>query len=206
MHIRLGLSCAIAATSLVGCSTLGISNHSLDYKNSPEIPALTYPSNINARSATPLYPAPSIEHDALKNAPDYENKRGNRFVLPRPEILAQGAVANNNSNEQNPHVGRPLLLSDSEDSPLLRIEGPSSTIWQYTQATISTLNYSIIAQGKDGYESTIKVGEDSYVLRLSFFAGRSYDLQLFQLNNQAADANKAKDILTQIYQNWPMNS
>lgn len=201
MHIRLVLSCAIAV-SLVGCSSLGISNRSLEYKETPTLAPLQYPSSINARPATPLYPAPSIDELALKNAPVYANKRGNRFQLPRPEAIAQGAIATDFNDASN-HVGRPLLLNNSEDFPLLRIEGPSSAIWQYAQATIATLNYPLLSQGKDGYESTIKVGEDSYVLRLSFVAGRSYDLQLFQLDNQPADADKAKDILTQIYQNWP---
>ena len=202
MQKRLGLSCAIIAVSLAGCSTLGISNRSLEYKQTADLPALQYPSDITARAATPLYPAPSIDALALKNAPVYANKRGNRFQMPRPEAIADNTIATD-FNDQSNHVGRPLLLSNNDDFPLLRIEGPSSAIWQYTQATIATLNYPLISQGKDGYESTIKVGEDSYVLRLSFFAGRSYDLQLFQLDNQPANADKAKDILTQIYQNWP---
>lgn len=202
MHIRLGLSCAIAAMSLAGCSSLGISNRSLEYKTVPDVAALSYPSNLTPRAPSAMYPAPNIDALALQNAPLYANKRGDRFALPRPDAMAQTSNSSDTDNS-NEHVSRPFLMSNNDDFPLLRIEGPSSAIWQYTLATLSVLNYQVQSKPQDGYESTITVGEQSYLLKLNFFAGRAYDLQLFQLDNQPADADKAKDILTQIYQNWP---
>ena len=200
MQLRFGFTLALSALSLAGCSTIGISNGSLDYKNTTTLEPLKYPEGTMARPATPLYPAPVVEPLAIQNAPKFENKRANRFDLPRPEV-AQIAPSNLNA-DASMTLGRPQLLTDGNANPLIKIDGNSATIWQYTLATLSSLNYSVIGQSKNGYEATVKIDNKTYVLRLTS-VGSSNNLAVFNADSSFADKEKAAELLTQIYQNWP---
>ena len=99
-------------------------------------------------------------------------------------------------------LGRPQLLTDGNANPLIKIDGNSATIWQYTLATLSSLNYSVIGQSKNGYEATVKIDNKTYVLRLTS-VGSSNNLAVFNADSSFADKEKAAELLTQIYQNWP---
>ncbi|MCG2916532.1 hypothetical protein, partial [Escherichia coli] len=80
-------------------------------------------------------------------------KRGNRYAAPRPEqVQAQPATASNTSMS----MSRPRLVTDGNKNPLLQIDGPSEAVWQYTMATLSSMNYTVIAQDKNAYQATIK--------------------------------------------------
>lgn len=83
MQLRLGLVLAVSALSLAGCGRFALNNHSLDYKNAKQLAPLEYPADATVRPATPLYPAPTVDQLAIDHAPKFENKRGNRFALPR---------------------------------------------------------------------------------------------------------------------------
>ena len=147
MQLRIGLALTLSALSLAGCSSMSINNGSLDYKNTTTLEPLKYPEGSLVRPATPLYPAPTVEQLAIDNAPKLENKRGNRFALPRPESAQQGT--NQSATAQNvTETGRPQVVMDGNRNPLLKIEGNSATIWQYTLATLSSLNYSVVGQSK----------------------------------------------------------
>ena len=200
MQLRFGFTLVLSALSLAGCSTIGISNGSLDYKNTTTLEPLKYPEGTMARPATPLYPAPVVEPLAIQHAPKFENKRANRFDLPRPEV-AQIAPSNLNA-DASMTLGRPQLLTDGNANPLIKIDGNSATIWQYTLATLSSLNYSVIGQSKNGYEATVKIDNKTYVLRLTS-VGSSNNLAVFNADSSFADKEKAAELLTQIYQNWP---
>ncbi|MBL8323099.1 MAG: lipoprotein-34 precursor (NlpB), partial [Acinetobacter sp.] len=91
---------------------------------------------------------------------------------------------------------------DGNKNPLLKIEGNSATIWQYTLAALSSLNHTVVGQSKNSYEVTVKVDQQTYVLRLSS-AGSSNTLAVFNADSSFADKEKAADLLAQIYQNWP---
>ena len=100
---------AVSALSLAGCGRFALNNHSLDYKmqsNSPE-----YPADATVRPATPLYPAPTVDQLAIDHAPKFENKRGNRFALPRPEPLQTDTTADA-SAQTGSALGRPQLVTD----------------------------------------------------------------------------------------------
>ncbi|MGL6035420.1 MAG: lipoprotein-34 precursor (NlpB), partial [Acinetobacter johnsonii] len=162
---------------------------------------LKYPEGSMVRPATPLYPAPTVEALALEHAPVLENKRGNRFAMPRPQ--AAQVMPNAESTETvDTAVSRPQLIIDGNKNPLLKIEGNSATIWQYTLATLSSLNHQIVGQSKNGYEATIKIDQQVYVLRLTA-VGSSNNLAVFNADNSFAAPEKATELLTQIYQNWP---
>ncbi len=91
---------------------------------------------------------------------------------------------------------------DGNQNPLIKVEGNSATIWQYTLATLSSLNHTIVGQSKNRYEVTVKVDQQTYVLRLSS-VGSSNNIAVFNADNSFADKEKAADLLAQIYQNWP---
>ena len=201
MQLRLGLTLAISALSLAGCSSLGISNGSLDYKNTTTVEPLSYPEGSTVRPATPMYPAPIVDPLALQHAPKFENKRGNRYEVPRPDVAQISAPADEVSASTE-SVGRPQILTDGNGNPLIKIDGNSATIWQYALATLSSLNYNVVGQSKNRPEVTIKVDQQIYVLRLSS-VGSSNNLAVFNADNSFADREKAAELLNQIYQNWP---
>ena len=198
MQLRFGFIAALSVLSLAGCSSLAINNGSLDYKDAATLAPLQYPEGSVVRPATPLYPAPSVDPLATANAPKLENARGNRFAMPRPEAMQ----ASSNTVQDSTQIGRPQPVVDGNQNPLLKIDGNSATIWQYTLATLSSLNYSIVGQSKNRYEATIKVDQQIYVLRLTS-VGSSNNLAVFNADNSFADKEKAAELLTQIYQNWP---
>ncbi|UBX52378.1 lipoprotein-34 precursor (NlpB) [Acinetobacter pseudolwoffii] len=200
MQLRLGLSLTLSVFSLAGCSSMAFNNGTLDYKETTTLDALQYPEGAMVRPATPLYPAPTVDPLAIENAPKLENQRGNRFALPRPQAQTEN-TAQAELTESNA-VGKPQLVTDGNLNPLLKINGNSATIWQYTLATLSSLNHSIVAQNKNRYEVTIRVDQQTYVLRLSS-VGSSNNLAVFNADNSFADREKAAELLNQIYQNWP---
>lgn len=199
MQLRLGLVLAVSALSLAGCGRFAINNHSLDYKNAKQLAPLEYPADATVRPATPLYPAPTVEQRAIDNAPKFENKRGNRYALPRPE-QTQGNATLDISAQTTTALGRPQLVTDGNKNPLLKVDGNTAEIWQYTKATLSTLNFNIIAQGSN--QATIKVNDNTYVLKLTG-VGSSHTLALFNVDNTFASPDVAAEVLNQIYQNWP---
>ncbi|OOT52337.1 lipoprotein-34 precursor (NlpB) [Acinetobacter pittii] len=199
MQLRLGLVLAVSALSLAGCGRFAINNHSLDYKNAKQLAPLEYPADATVRPATPLYPAPTVEQRAIDNAPKFENKRGNRYALPRPE-QTQGNATLDASAQTTTALGRPQLVTDGNKNPLLKVDGNTAEIWQYTKATLSTLNFNIIAQGSN--QATIKVNDNTYVLKLTG-VGSSHTLALFNADNTFASPDVAAEVLNQIYQNWP---
>ena len=199
MQLRLGLVLAVSALSLAGCGRFAINNHSLDYKNAKQLAPLEYPADATVRPATPLYHAPTVEQRAIDNAPKFENKRGNRYALPRPE-QTQGNATLDASAQTTTALGRPQLVTDGNKNPLLKVDGNTAEIWQYTKATLSTLNFNIIAQGSN--QATIKVNDNTYVLKLTG-VGSSHTLALFNVDNTFASPDVAAEVLNQIYQNWP---
>ncbi|MNU64487.1 hypothetical protein D3C71_537650 [compost metagenome] len=200
MQLRLGLVLAVSALSLAGCGRFALNNHSLDYKNAKQLAPLEYPADATVRPATPLYPAPTVDQLAIEHAPKFENERGNRFALPRPEQTQGGNATADASAQTTTALGRPQLVTDGNKNPLLKIDGNTTEIWQYAKATLSTLNYNIIAQ--DSNQATIKVNDNTYVLKLTG-VGSSHTLALFNVDNTFASPDVAAEVLNQIYQNWP---
>ena len=200
MQLRFGLTLALSAFGLMGCSSMGINNGSLDYKNTASLEPLKYPEGSMVRPATPLYPAPKVDPLALEHAPKLENKKGNRFAIPRPNQVQENSLINNQADSSN--VSHPQLVRDGNQNPLLKIDGNSATIWQYTLATLSSLNYNVVGQSKNRPEVTIKVDQQVYVIKLSS-VGSSHNIAVFNADNSFADPEKAAELLNQIYQNWP---
>lgn len=201
MQLRFGLIIALSAVGFVGCSTIGLDNGSLDYKDATSPEPLQYPEGSMVRPATPLYPFPVVDPLAIEHAPNLENKRGNRFDLPRA-IVSPEAPQSTPPTPTSVNVGRPQLLTDGNGNPLIKVEGNSDTIWQYTLATLSSLNVNVVSKGKNTPEATLKIDDQTYVLKLNA-VGSTNTLAVFNANNTFADKDKAAELLTQISQNWP---
>ena len=199
MQLRLGVVLVISALSLAGCGRFALNNHSLDYKKAQALEPLKFPENATVRPFTPLYPAPTVDALAIEHAPNFVNKTGNRYALPRPEAMQSSG---NPAASTTATLGRPQLVMDGNKNPLLKVDGPTATAWQYTFATLSRLNYKVVSQAENGYEATIKVGDQNYLLKLSA-VGTSNTVALFKLDTTFADQATATEVLTQIYQNWP---
>ena len=199
MQLRLGVVLVISALSLAGCGRFALNNHSLDYKKAQALEPLKFPDNATIRPFTPLYPAPTVDALAIEHAPNFVNKTGNRYALPRPEAMQSSG---NPAASTTATLGRPQLVMDGNKNPLLKVDGPTATAWQYTFATLSSLNYKVVSQAENGYEATIKVGDQNYLLKLSA-VGTSNTVALFKLDTTFADQATATEVLTQIYQNWP---
>jgi uncharacterized lipoprotein len=198
MQLRFGLTLALSVIGLTGCSSLAWNNGTLDYKETTTVEPLKYPEGSTVRPLTPLYPAPAVDPLAIEHAPKFENARGNRFQLARAET----EVVTDASVEDTISMGRPQLLSDGNKNPLLSIQGQTSEVWQYTLATLSSLNYKVLRQNSSNFEASIQVDQKTYILRLTA-VGSTNSLAIFNADNSFAEQTAAADLLAQIYQNWP---
>ena len=199
MQLRFGLPLVLSVMVLTGCSSLGFNNGSLDYKETATLEPLQYPEGSKVRPATPLYPAPMIDPLAIEHAPKFENAKGNRYLLSRVE---KDTTTNVEESTTNQTVGRPKQLVDGNQNPLLSIEGQPATVWQYTLATLSSLNYKPVSQSPSKYEVTINIDGKLYLLRL-LPVGNGNNLAVFNPDNSYADQQVSADLLAQVYQNWP---
>lgn len=212
MKLVFGFALSTMTLILVGCGTMD--NRSLEYKKSHQLQPLTMPDGTTMRTPTPLYPAPNIEQRALENAPRYENQRGNRYQLPRPTWTEAELNAYQQQNSPTPSTDgqtvasqpalpnlRPHFIYDGHRNPLLQIGGENSTVWKYVTATLGSLNYKLtplastaVAIDKDG---------ENYVIQLNK-VGATNVLAVYGQDGQLAPQEIANEILTQIYQNWPV--
>ena len=197
IQLRFGFILTLSMISLVGCSSVALENGSLDYKKATELSPLQYPEGAMVRPATPLYPAPTVDPLAIENAPAFENNKGNRFALPRPQ-LAQVTPAQTMTTT----TSRPPPLVDGNQNPLLKMEGETSEVWQYTLATLSSLNYPVTISNKDRYQASVQVDSKAVVIKLTSL-GSTQTLAVFNTDVSFADQELAAQLLTQIYQNWP---
>lgn len=190
------ITLSLASLSLAGCSMMGIDNRSLEYKKAKTLKPLEVPYGMQMREETALYPAPVIEQRALNNAPRYENRRGNRYELPRPALGASTPM--NTVQLQNL---RPHMIYDANKNPLLQIAGNTEEIWRYVVATASSLNYKLTSEDKTSV--VLEKDGKQYLLYLSQI-GATHVLALYDEAGSFASQEIATEILTQIYQNWPV--
>ncbi|XID74898.1 lipoprotein-34 precursor (NlpB) [Alkanindiges sp. WGS2144] len=199
MLYRAGLVLSLSIFALTGCSRLSISNNSLDYKETRVLPPLQLPASAT-RPMTSIYPAPAIDPAALDAAPNFSNKKGNRFEMPAP----QGLLAN---AEQVQTVGvgapsRPVLVTDGNGFPLLRIEGDPAQVWDLLLASLSVSNIAVEKRNQAAGWVAMRFDQQMVYLRLTH-AGSLTTITVQDEKNLLVDKNRATDVLTQVHQNWP---
>ncbi|MFU8926902.1 lipoprotein-34 precursor (NlpB) [Acinetobacter puyangensis] len=196
MQLRLSLTLGLIAISLVGCARFGVGNGSLDYKHTQTLEPLQIPADLQMRPQQSLYPAPKIDPKALEQAPNFSNKHGNRFEMPRPTA----DVSNVNITGAAP--SRPQLVTDGNGVPLIKVDGATAEVWKYVVAATSTANIKAAQNSKVPYQLDVEYEEQPYRLRLTP-TGSSNTLGIYDANGNFIDAKIATDLLSLIYQNWP---
>lgn len=197
MQLRLSLTIGLIALSLVGCARFGLDNNSLDYKQTQTLEALKVPEGVNMRPQQPLYPAPVISPEALKQAPEFTNKHGNQFEMPRPKAPVVSAAPTVLGSAPS----APQLVTGGNGIPLLKIDGANDQVWKYVVATLSATNLKT-STSKNPFEVNLEYNDQSYRLRL-VSSGSSNLLGLYDDSNNFADATIANELLSLIHQNWP---
>lgn len=196
MHLRLSLTLGIIALSLVGCARFGVSNSSLDYKKTQTLQPLKVPDNMVMRPQQSLYPAPKVDPRAVEQAPNFENKYGNRYELPRPQAVQGAALAVTGSAPSKPQV-----VVDGNGIPLIKIDGSADQVWKYVVAASSAANLKY-TDGRSSNQINVEYQDAIYQVRLTS-TGSSNTLGVYNTQNNFVDAKIANEILTLIYQNWP---
>lgn len=70
--------------SVLGCSSLSVSDGSLDYQEAKLLPPIQLPADEASRPFVPLYDLPP---KTGSNELNVSNKKGNRFAMPLPPSL-----------------------------------------------------------------------------------------------------------------------
>lgn len=195
MQLRLGLILGLVSLSLVGCARFGLDNSSLDYKQTQTLAPLVVPEGTMMRPQQALYPAPRINPQALEQAPEFINKHGNQFEMPRPK--ASNVVVGVTGSAPS----RPQIVLDGNSIPLLRVDGSSDQVWKYALAALSTSNIRY-DENKAPYQAIVEYNEQKYRLSLTP-SGTSNTIGVYDERNHFIDATLANEILTLIHQNWP---
>lgn len=202
MLYRVGLVLGLSLLTLAvtpGCSRFSVDNHSLAYKEATVLPPLQLPAG-ETRPMTAIYPAPAISPAAMQSAPDFANKKGNRFEMPRPQN--SGLINSANANVGIGAPSRPALVTDGNGYPLLRIEGDANRIWDLLAATLSVANITVVDRNQSAGWVSIKANNQTVYLRLNR-AGTITTITVQDDKNALIDKNLASDVLVQLNQNWP---
>ncbi len=196
MQLRVVVVLGLVSMSLLGCSRLAMDNSSLDYKSAKTVPPLKVPESLQMRPQHALYPAPEVDPRALEQAPNFSNKKGNRFDLPRPEPVAAATATSTGAAPS-----RPQLVQDGNGIPLLKVDGGANEVWQYVVAAVSASNLNA-KNGETSNVTQIRYQDKNYQLRLTP-SGASNTVGVYNTDNNFADSDVASEILALIYQNWP---
>ncbi len=196
MQLRVVVILGLVSMSLFGCSRLAMDNSSLDYKSAKTVPPLKVPESLQMRPQHALYPAPEVDPRALEQAPNFSNKKGNRFDLPRPEPVAAATATSTGAAPS-----RPQLVQDGNGIPLLKVDGGANEVWQYVAAAVSASNLNA-KNGETSNVTQIRYQDKNYQLRLTP-SGASNTVGVYNTDNNFADSDVASEILALIYQNWP---
>lgn len=198
--LRVGVVIGLSIVALTGCSRLSISNNSMNYKEAVVLPPLQLPAGEATRPITAIYPAPKIDPAALEQAPEFSNKRGNRFEMPKPQALPTNMVAASDLSVGVP--SRPILVTDGNGYPLLKIEGDANRIWDLLGAALSVGNFNVLDRNQGKNFVQIKHENQTVYLRLNR-TGTITTITVQDEKTTLIDKDIASALLTQLNQNWP---
>lgn len=201
MLYRVGLIAVLSAVGLAGCSTFSISNNSMAYKDTVVLPPLQWPNNEQTRPIAAIYPAPKIDPAALEQAPNFSNKRGNRFEMPAPQSLDKALIIGTGADSVGA-PSKPVLVTDGNGYPLLKIEGDANRIWDLLSAALSVANMNVVDRNQTAGFFVLKQENQNYYLRLNR-TGSATTITVQDDKNTLIDKGLATEILSQLNQNWP---
>lgn len=196
--IVVGLS-LLTVTVVPGCSRFSVDNHSLAYKQATVLPPLQLPAG-ETRPMKAIYPAPAITAAALEAAPNFANQKGNRFEMPQPQNRV--VISSDNANVGIGAPSRPILVTDGNGYPLLKVEGDANRIWDLLGASLSVANIQVVDRNQTAGWIAIKIDKQTVYLRLNR-AGTITTITAQDDKNALIDKTMASDLLVQLNQNWP---
>lgn len=201
MLYRVGLIAVLSTVGMAGCSTFSISNNSMAYKDTVVLPPLQWPNNEQTRPIAAIYPAPKIDEKALAQAPSFSNKRGNRFEMPAPQALDKSAIIGSGVDSVGA-PSKPVLITDGNGYPLMKIEGDPNRVWDLLTAALSVSNMSVVDRNQTAGFFVVKQDNQNYYLRLNR-TGSATTITVQDDKNMLIDKDLASEILNRLNQNWP---
>lgn len=201
MLYRVGLIAVFFAAGLAGCSTFSISNNSMAYKDTIVLPPLQWPNNEQTRPIAAIYPVPKVDPAALAQSPNFSNERGNRFEMPTPQPLDKSMIIGTGVDSVGA-PSKPVLITDGNGYPLMKIEGDANRVWDLLNAALSVANIKVVDRNQTAGFFVIKQENQNYYLRLNR-AGAATTITVQDEKNTLIDKGLASEILSQLNQNWP---
>lgn len=188
----------LSIVALAGCSSLAISNGSMDYAKAQSIAAVQVPDTLQTRQIAPLYPVPVVPENNASEKLVLTNTKGNRFLLPKPIPLDPTKIA---STQIESAPSAPQLVVDGNGFPLLKIDGDSSKIWDAINRTLSVTNVNVTQRNNAANRFLVTISNVSYQLQLGRIGGTT-TVTLQKPDGALADSSIATDLLDRIARNW----
>lgn len=193
------LSIAVLSVALAGCSSWGISNGSMDYKNAQSIAPVQVPEKFKTRQIAPLYPVPIVPSNSASTALVISNQKGNVFIVPKPKPLDEATITTAQVGDGAPSA--PQLVIDGNGYPILKISGDASKIWEVINRTLSVANVDVKQRNAAANRFDIMIDNTAYQLRLGRI-GNVTTATLQKADDSLADKTIATGLLERITQNW----
>lgn len=198
-RITATLSIAALSVALVGCSSWGISNGSMDYKNAQSIAPVQVPDEFKTRQIAPLYPVPVVPSNSASAALVISNQQGNLFIVPKPKPLDEATITTAEIGDGAPSA--PQLVIDGNGYPILKISGDASKIWDVISRTLSVANVDVKQRNAAANRFDVVIDKVTYQLRLGRI-GNVTTVILQKADDSLADKTIATELLERITQNW----
>lgn len=198
-RITATLSIAALSVALVGCSSWGISNGSMDYKNAQSIAPVQVPDEFKTRQIAPLYPVPVVPSNSASAALVISNQQGNLFIVPKPKPLDEATITTAEIGDGAPSA--PQLVIDGNGYPILKISGDARKIWDVISRTLSVANVDVKQRNAAANRFDVVIDKVTYQLRLGRI-GNVTTVILQKADDSLADKTIATELLERITQNW----
>ncbi len=193
------LSMTALSVAVTGCSSWGINNGSMDYKNAQSIAPVQVPEEFKTRQIAPLYPVPVVPSNSASEALVISNSKGNVFVVPKPKPLDEAKISIAQVGDGTPSA--PQLVIDGNGYPILKVSGDSSKIWDIINRTLSVANVDVKSRNAAASRFDVVIDKTTYQLRLGRI-GNVTTATLQKADDSLADKTIATELLERITQNW----
>lgn len=196
----------VLVSQLFACSTLGVSDSSLDHKNPPVLPPLDM-AGESTQMLRPLFPLPAYQADdqTKGKAASFTNEQGNRFEMPRPTTQAaldKGSVAMTASKAASLNTFNKALTENERGVPILQVQASQSATRDKIIDILTSANYKAIKPSSGNH---IIIASDGFsgnrLLRLSSL-GTVTTVMVTNPDNTLAETSEARFILDAINKRW----
>ncbi len=201
----------LLAFSLFGLTACGLMpDHSLDYRQAPDLPALKLLEGKAMRTPRPLYAIPEIA--AARNTVVLTERDGKheKFLIPAPEplVTAQpGKVADN--GKAGPVAGSvspPRWVTDGNGYPLLQVDGDPEQVWDALGRALEAAKFQVEDRNQSlgVYYLKQQVAGSVPEMQLKVTRTPGTSILSLQLNEDTvADTAVARQLFAKLLESWP---